>query len=159
MKYQTPLILSIGTLALMALVLQNQPAGSQSNPPPPPHAFGMHYQQVQLTLPAGADEENGGAPGTGSLQLPVLDRTVRISVTFRADNGDVSFGEVAAYYKSSTGECAFQVGSIAQNGGFGFPRFETFDQPGVSVVTGPNGTLGLENFITSPGTLQVAFWY
>src|SRR5688572_14630616 len=103
MKYQTPLILTVGTLALMALVLQNQPAGSQSNPPPPPHAFGMHYQQVQLTLPEAVDDENGHHAGTGSLQLPVLDRTVRISITFRADNGDVAFGEIPAYYKSSTG--------------------------------------------------------
>jgi hypothetical protein len=118
----------------------------------------MHYALVDLTLPAAVIDEGGAHPGTGSLHLPVLDRTVRISVTFKAENGEIAFGEVAAYYKSSTGECAFQAGAI-QNG-FNFPLF-AFDvsAPGIGAVAGPGGTLALENFITSPGSLHVAFWY
>ena len=151
-------IIALVSIAVIVFALQNQPASSKPKLPKQSQAFGHHYDEERTHLPGAVIDEDGAHPGTGSLQMPVLDRTVRISVTFRAQNGEVAFGEVTAYYRSSTGECAFQAGAI-QNG-YNFPLF-AFDvsAPGITMTAGPDGTLALENFITSPGDLHVAFWY
>ena len=138
-----------------AFVLQIQRAQSNPPPPPPPPAFEDHYSKTSFTIDAAVIDEEGQHVGIKSLTWPIMDRTVRMSLTFHATDGQIAFGEAVVCYKSSTGEFVVQ----------GSREFPLVSIPppdgssGIQVSGGPDGTVVFENLHTATGTVHVALWY
>jgi hypothetical protein len=146
--------LSACLVAVIAWFFQSQPGTSQSNLPQG-QSLNSHYSETVFDI--GALDTETQQPALQSLVLPVLNRTLRISLTFTATDGELSSGETVACYKSSTGECGF-------DGGFsrGFNLLKPNDPTtylAIALEAGPNGTVVVQNYHTAPGSVRIGMWY
>lgn len=158
---KSSLALLMAVVGMAVLLFQSQQGISHATLPNLRDVFQAHYRDVNVTIdPAVTAEDGTFVPGIRSVRLPVLDRTVRISLTLKASDGEIGFGEIVACYKSSTGECGFQVADSSVFTGAGIPLIK-FDASYLAMYVegGNDGTITLQNHHTAGGTVHVAMWY
>jgi hypothetical protein len=170
MKHVKPITTTIAALSLAAVAFVLHPQQGISEPalPPQGHSFNGHYAETDLMIGAALTDDDGIHPGMQSLPLPILNRTIRLSLTFTGTDGEVCFGEVVAYYKSAAGVCGFQdvVNGSAVSGGAGFSLLNTLPDgsspgsaAGINLFTAPDGKIAVSNYHSAGGSIHVAFWY
>lgn len=164
------LTLALVVLGAGAVLLLTQPAQSAptiqkqfpsiglrvvgKNPPPAPSSpTNAHITELDVTLGAGQT--------TNSFALPLLDRTIRLSCTFKGTDGEIIFGEVTCLSKSATNEFLIQSGDVFSAGTYHLPLVKADgNQPGLIIGPGTTrGTVKLEKLHPAAGKLHVTFWH
>jgi hypothetical protein len=142
--------LTLLIVGVMAFVLQSQHGASQSGPPPQSSTFNAHYKEVHGTIAAGGTSD--------FFSLPMLDRAVRLVITFTADGSDqdFSFADRTFLYRTTRGELWYDSGPISP---------DTLPDGlnvafGLNVVAGTNGTFAIKtDGFTTTGSLHIGMWY
>jgi hypothetical protein len=145
---KTNIILVAVCAAVVAFIVTNQPAVSQSAPPSTPPAFTAHYSEINTQLT--------GGQSSPTYTLPVLNRAVRMSFSFVFDDGEYTFFEPLCFYAVTRGE--FNVsGAGPINNELAWPDGLGFG--GVTLFGGTNGTFHFRNESSVNATMHVGLWY
>ena len=145
---KTNIALGAACAAIMMLVLHNQRAVSQPVPPTAPPAFTAHYSEVSTDLAGGAT--------SATFTLPVVNRAIRMSVSFVRDDGDYTFQDMMCLYATTRGE--FNVkGAGPINNPDAWP--DGLGLGGVTLFGGTNGTFYFRHDGGPNASLHVALWY
>jgi len=144
-SHKTNIILAAACAVIVTLIVNNQPAISQTVPPSSPPAFTAHYSEINIRL----------APGESSTThvLPVLDRAVHMSMSLVFDDGQYTAFQPVCFYATVRGEFAVDHGGPINN------EPDGLGLGGVTLFGGANGTFHFRNDATTNLTLHVGLWY
>jgi len=124
--------------------LLTQQGVSQTSPPP--FALNNHLKEVTIQLQPGET--------SAAIQLPVLDRTIRISISFTgAQVGEFALGEVSGFHYSPNAQTFFN------NDGGTFGLTTEWDFFSLKMTGNGSGAIQFQNNFSSAGTLHVNMWY